>query len=58
MVRGLANGDAARLVTNRGDRPFAGIDDLWRRAMTPVGALTRLAEADAFLEGRRGLSGQ
>jgi len=53
MVRGLANGDAARLVTNRGDRPFAGIDDLWRRAMTPVGALTRLAEADAFLEGLR-----
>ncbi|WP_296173538.1 error-prone DNA polymerase [uncultured Brevundimonas sp.] len=53
MVRGLANGDAARLVTNRGDRPFASIDDLWRRAMTPVGALTRLAEADAFLEGLR-----
>ena len=53
MVRGLANGDAARLVTNRGDRPFAGIDDLWRRAMTPVGALTRLAEADAFLDGLR-----
>ncbi|WP_415289043.1 error-prone DNA polymerase [Brevundimonas sp. S1H14] len=53
MVRGLSNGDAARLVTNRGDRPFATIDDLWRRAMTPVGALTRLAEADAFLDGLR-----
>ncbi|WP_292060158.1 error-prone DNA polymerase [Brevundimonas sp. UBA5936] len=51
MVRGLANGDAARLVTNRGGTPYAGVDDLWRRAATPVGALTRLAEADAFLGG-------
>ena len=51
MVRGLANGDAARLVAHRGDRPYVSIDDLWRRAATPVGALTRLAEADAFLPG-------
>ena len=51
MVRGLANGDAARLVAQRGDAPFTGVDDLWRRAGAPVGALTRLAEADAFLDG-------
>jgi len=53
MVRGLANADAARLVAHRGERPFSGVDDLWRRSATPVGALTRLAEADAFLEGLR-----
>ena len=51
MVRGLANGDAARLVALRDSRPFGSIDDLWRRASMPVGALTRLAEADAFADG-------
>jgi error-prone DNA polymerase len=51
MVRGLANAEAARLVANRAGRPFTGVDDLWRRAGTPIGALTRLAEADAFLDG-------
>lgn len=40
-------------MTNRADRPFSGLDGLWRRAMMPVGALTRLAEADAFLDGLR-----
>jgi error-prone DNA polymerase len=49
MVRGLANGDAARLVSGRADLPFRTIDELWRRAQAPVSALTRLAEADAFL---------
>ena len=49
MVRGLANGDAARLVSGRAASPFRTIDELWRRAQAPVSALTRLAEADAFL---------
>ncbi|MCV0415098.1 MAG: error-prone DNA polymerase [Brevundimonas sp.] len=51
MVRGLANADAARLVVRRGARAFADVEDLWRRGGAPVGALTRLAEADAFREG-------
>ncbi len=51
MVRGLANADAARLVTHRDGGTFSSVEDLWRRASTPVGALTRLAEADAFLPG-------
>nr|WP_314121576.1 error-prone DNA polymerase [uncultured Brevundimonas sp.] len=51
MVRGLANADAARLVTHRDGGAFTTVEDLWRRASTPVGALTRLAEADAFLPG-------
>jgi len=49
LIKGLANRDAAAIVAARADRPFASIDDLWRRANVPVGALTRLAEADAFL---------
>jgi error-prone DNA polymerase len=48
MVKGLANADAARLVAQRADRPFASIDDLWRRAGVPASALVRLSEADAF----------
>jgi error-prone DNA polymerase len=49
QVKGLANRDAAIIVAAREERPYASIDDLWRRAGVPVGALTRLAEADAFL---------
>ncbi|HRN83222.1 MAG TPA: error-prone DNA polymerase [Hyphomicrobium sp.] len=48
LVKGLANRDAAAIVTAREDRPYASIDDLWRRAGVPVAAFTRLAEADAF----------
>ncbi len=48
QVNGLANRDAAAIVAAREDRPYASIDDLWRRAGVPVAALTRLAEADAF----------
>ena len=32
MVRGLANKDAAAIVTARADEPFMSVDDLWRRA--------------------------
>ncbi len=48
MVKGLGNAEAARLVSCREDRPFASVDDLWRRAGIPAAALVELAEADAF----------
>ncbi|HEY0120975.1 MAG TPA: error-prone DNA polymerase, partial [Rhizobium sp.] len=48
MVKGLGNAEAARLVACREDRPFASVDDLWRRAAIPAAALVELAEADAF----------
>ncbi|CAM3169147.1 hypothetical protein KOXY103107_16060 [Komagataeibacter xylinus] len=51
LVKGLTNEDAARLVAARGDRPFASVDDLWRRAAVKGAALTHLAEADAFRPG-------
>ncbi|MGI4879285.1 MAG: hypothetical protein ACRYG4_17565 [Janthinobacterium lividum] len=58
MVRGLANTDAAAILTARTDRPF---DDVWRRSDAKVSALERLAEADAFSDGlglaRRSLLG-
>ena len=47
MVKGLGNAEAARLVSCREDRPFASVDDLWRRASVPAAALVELAEADA-----------
>ena len=48
MARGLHNADAAAIVTARAGRPFADVDDVWRRADVDVSALERLAEADAF----------
>ena len=48
MVRGLVNGDAARLLAARTDGAFRSVDDLWRRAGAQVSSLARLAEADAF----------
>ena len=36
MVRGLANADAAAIIGARADRPFASVDDLWRRAGVPA----------------------
>ncbi|PZR36685.1 error-prone DNA polymerase [Caulobacter segnis] len=48
MVGKLAELDAARLVLARHEAPYRSIDDLWRRAQVGTGALSRLAEADAF----------
>ena len=48
MVKGLANAHAAAIVAARADRPFASVEDLWRRASVPVAALGHLARADAF----------
>ena len=49
MVRGLRNLDAADLIAARGEREFASVDDLWRRAGIGAASLVTLAEADAFL---------
>jgi error-prone DNA polymerase len=48
MVKGLANRDAAAIVTARNEQPFVSVDDLWRRARVPAASLVELAEADAF----------
>jgi error-prone DNA polymerase len=48
MVKGLANEHAARILAARAERPFASIDDVWRRSGVPVAALEKLADADAF----------
>ncbi|TCU20559.1 error-prone DNA polymerase [Rhizobium sullae] len=48
MVKGLANADAAAIITARADQPFVSVDDLWRRAGVPAASLVELAEADAF----------
>jgi error-prone DNA polymerase len=47
MVRGLATAHAAAVVGARADRPFASVDDLWRRVGVPA-ALVKFAKADAF----------
>ncbi|AZS21713.1 MULTISPECIES: error-prone DNA polymerase [unclassified Caulobacter] len=48
MVRKLSELDAARLVMARAEEPYGSIDEVWRRAQIGPGALSRLAEADAF----------
>jgi error-prone DNA polymerase len=48
MVKGLSNAHAAAIICARGERPFASVDDLWRRAGVPSSALSHLAEADAY----------
>jgi len=48
MVRKLSEMDAARLVLARADAPYRAVDEVWRRAQIGPGALSRLAEADAF----------
>jgi error-prone DNA polymerase len=48
MVRGLANAEAAAFCVGRADKPFATVEDVWRRGGAQVGSLVRLAEADAF----------
>jgi len=48
MVRGLSNINAATMIGARADKPFASVDDLWRRCGVPAAALAQIAEADAF----------
>ncbi|WP_299562256.1 error-prone DNA polymerase [Enterovirga sp.] len=48
VAKGLSQEHGDRMVRARGERPFASVEELWRRAGVPVAALTRLAEADAY----------
>jgi error-prone DNA polymerase len=48
QVEGLRLDDATRLVAARGERPYASVEDVRRRAGIGVAAVQRLAEADAF----------
>jgi error-prone DNA polymerase len=48
MVNGLANLHAAQILAARTERPFASIEDVWRRSGVPLAALEKLADADAF----------
>ena len=48
QVRGLANLHGAAIVGARGPAPFESVEEVWRRAGVPRGAIERLAEADAF----------
>jgi error-prone DNA polymerase len=50
MVRGLQNRQAADIIAARADQPFAGVDDLWRRAGVSVSSLVMIAEADGMRE--------
>ena len=48
VVHGLAEIHAVRIVAARQQRPFATIEDLWRRSGVPLATLEKLAKADAF----------
>jgi len=48
VMQWVANTDAAAIVVARADRPFASVDDLWRRAGVPAASLVKIAEADGF----------
>lgn len=48
VVHGLAAEHAGRILAARAERPFASIEDAWRRSGVPVAALEALARADAF----------
>lgn len=47
-VRGLSNDHAAMILAVRGERAFTSVDDVRLRAVGPVSALERIAEADGF----------
>ncbi|WP_445261241.1 helix-hairpin-helix domain-containing protein, partial [Pseudomonas sp. RA_35y_Pfl2_P32] len=48
MVRDLANGDAASIVSSRADTPYESIEEIQRRSGVGRGALDRTGEADGF----------
>lgn len=48
MVKGLAEAQAAALVFNRGDVPYADVQDVHDRGRMKLGALEQLANADGF----------
>ncbi len=48
MARGLSEADGTHLVAARPAGGYRSVEELWRRAGLAVGALRRLAAADAF----------
>src|SRR5262249_32451830 len=48
LAKGLGEAEGVKIGLARGPRPFASIEEMWRRAGVPVAALAHLAEADAF----------
>ena len=48
IVHGIVEIHAARIIAAREDRPFASVEDLWRRSGVPLACLEKLAKADAF----------
>jgi error-prone DNA polymerase len=48
MARGLKQKDGERIVAVRAPRPYASVEDLWRRTRVPVAALHGIASADGF----------
>ena len=48
IVHGVAALHAARILAARAERPFASVEDLWRRSGVPLATLEKLAKADAF----------
>jgi error-prone DNA polymerase len=54
LIRDLANGDAAKIVTARTNEPYTSVEEVQRRAGVGRGALDRIGDADGF--GSLGLS--
>ena len=48
VVHGVAVADGERILAARAQRPFASVEDLWRRSGVPLATLEKLAKADAF----------
>jgi len=48
MVRGLQQKEGERIVATRSNRPYASVEDLWRRATVPIATLNGIARADGF----------
>ena len=48
IVLGLSGEDAGRILLARATRPFASVEDLWRRTGVSRGTLEKIAQADGF----------
>jgi error-prone DNA polymerase len=48
MVRGLPKKEAERIVATRTRRPYASLEDLWRRASVPAATLHGIGRADGY----------
>jgi error-prone DNA polymerase len=48
IILGISGAEAGRILIARGDRPFASIEDVWRRAGVSLLTLEKIAQADGF----------